>query len=286
MMTTTDDGERRLDREVPQHLQAARYFPSRRQEPAPLHDRRAACRWRPFWPPLFCSPGRRFATFAAIDAMNGDVARMQRQVAQMEADVAAMRAADPPARRPARAPPGFLAAMLSGDANADQLAALMPAAETPRNPPPARRRSLMPGSTAMQAALVERAQRRDPPALSRDRPRDPHASASTRPSSCADQPGRMGGPLEPVAAGRQCRSALPRAVHHLARGSTSSSRASPPSPRPARSSDRSQLHQRLRRPLRSLPRPRRDACRHRSRRPARHPDLRHRRRHRRPLRME
>ena len=55
-----------------------------------------------------------------------------------------------------------------------------------------------------------------------------------------------------------------------------------PSMQPVRSAT---LHQRLRRPLRSVPRPRRDARRHRSRRPDRHPDLRHRRRHRRPLRM-
>jgi len=73
------------------------------------------------------------ATFAAIDAMDGDVARMERQVARMEADVAQMR--DQTRRHAAvlERRQQFLAAMLSGDADADRLAALLPAeANAPR----------------------------------------------------------------------------------------------------------------------------------------------------------
>jgi murein DD-endopeptidase MepM/ murein hydrolase activator NlpD len=93
------------------------------------------------------------ATFAAIDAMNGDVARMERQVAQMEADVAQLRV---DARRHAATlerRQQFLAAMLSGDADEDRLASLLPQeANAPRDvaQPYAR-------VDAMQRRLAERA---------------------------------------------------------------------------------------------------------------------------------
>lgn len=66
------------------------------------------------------------ATVSAVAAMNGDVARMQRQVAQMENDLqaardAAQRRASVLERRQA-----FLAAVMSGEADARQLAALLP----------------------------------------------------------------------------------------------------------------------------------------------------------------
>ncbi|HEX8641894.1 MAG TPA: peptidoglycan DD-metalloendopeptidase family protein [Allosphingosinicella sp.] len=67
-----------------------------------------------------------FATFQALNAVNGDVAQMERQVAQMQADVAAMRVqtrrhAELLERRQA-----FLAGVLSGEADPRQLAALLP----------------------------------------------------------------------------------------------------------------------------------------------------------------
>jgi murein DD-endopeptidase MepM/ murein hydrolase activator NlpD len=70
-----------------------------------------------------------FATFQAIAAMNGDVAQMQRQVAKMEADVAAMRSQTITHAALIERRQQFLAAMLSGEATAEQLAALMPAQE-------------------------------------------------------------------------------------------------------------------------------------------------------------
>jgi murein DD-endopeptidase MepM/ murein hydrolase activator NlpD len=67
-----------------------------------------------------------FASFQAIAAMNSDVARMERQVAQMQADVAAMQTqAREHAARLERGQ-AFLSTMLSGNADADTLAAMMP----------------------------------------------------------------------------------------------------------------------------------------------------------------
>ena len=70
-----------------------------------------------------------FATFQAVDAMTGDVAQMERQVAKMEADVAAMRSQTREHAALLERRQAFLAAVLSGEADADQLAALMPAQE-------------------------------------------------------------------------------------------------------------------------------------------------------------
>ncbi len=67
-----------------------------------------------------------FATFQAIDAMDGDVARMERQVAQMQANVAQMRVQTRQHAALLERRQQFLAAMLSGDADANRLAALMP----------------------------------------------------------------------------------------------------------------------------------------------------------------
>ncbi|MBX3562862.1 MAG: M23 family metallopeptidase [Sphingomonas sp.] len=76
-----------------------------------------------------------FATFQAIAAMNGDVARMQSQVAQMEADLAEMRARTQDHAALLERRQAFLAQMLSGEADADTLATLLPeTGETPDNP--------------------------------------------------------------------------------------------------------------------------------------------------------
>jgi len=96
-----------------------------------------------------------FATFQAVAAMNGDVARMQRQVAQMEADVAAMRAQTQNHAALLERRQAFLAAVLSGDADADQLAALLPEAAADPDNQIAQTYSEVDG---MQVALAERAQ--------------------------------------------------------------------------------------------------------------------------------
>jgi len=93
------------------------------------------------------------ATFTAIDAMNGDVAKMERQVAQMEADVAQMRAQTRQHAALMERRQQFLAAMLSGDASEDRLASLLPQAAT------APREIALPYARveAMQRRLAERA---------------------------------------------------------------------------------------------------------------------------------
>ena len=75
-----------------------------------------------------------FATFQAFAGMNGDVAQMQRQVAMMKADVAAMRSETQDHAALLERRQEFLARMLSGDVDAAELAALVPAEEgTPHN---------------------------------------------------------------------------------------------------------------------------------------------------------
>lgn len=71
-----------------------------------------------------------FATFQAVAAMNGDVARMQAQVTQMEADVAAMRTQTLNHAAMLERRQEFLTRMLAGDATSEQLAAMLPAAES------------------------------------------------------------------------------------------------------------------------------------------------------------
>ena len=70
-----------------------------------------------------------FATFQAFAGMNGDVAQMQRQVAMMKADVAAMRSETQDHAALLERRQEFLARMLSGDIDAAELAALVPAEE-------------------------------------------------------------------------------------------------------------------------------------------------------------
>ena len=70
-----------------------------------------------------------FATFQALSAMNGDVVDMQRRVSQMQADVAQMRAQTQQHAALLERRQAFLAQMLSGDAEADELAAMMPQAD-------------------------------------------------------------------------------------------------------------------------------------------------------------
>ena len=67
-----------------------------------------------------------FATFQAISAMNSDVVGMERQVARMQADVDAMRAQTRQHAALLERRQAFLVRVLSGEADADQLAALLP----------------------------------------------------------------------------------------------------------------------------------------------------------------
>ncbi|MGZ8335947.1 MAG: M23 family metallopeptidase [Allosphingosinicella sp.] len=96
-----------------------------------------------------------FATFQAVSLMNGDVANMQRRLAKMESDVAAMRVQTRNHAALLERRQAFLAGVLSGEADAAQLAALLPEQErAPHN-------SISQGYAGvdgMQGALVERAQ--------------------------------------------------------------------------------------------------------------------------------
>ena len=142
-----------------------------------------------------------FATAAAFNAMNGDMARMERQIAQMEVDVAAMRVAAHDRVAVLERRQAFLATMLSGGAHADRLAALLPAeAARPTNPAALAMAQSFDGVDAMQADMVEQARaanrqryRETAGALRRiglEPARFHHAAASAG----------MGGPYEPVAA--------------------------------------------------------------------------------------
>jgi murein DD-endopeptidase MepM/ murein hydrolase activator NlpD len=69
-----------------------------------------------------------FASVQAWQAMNGDVAQMERQVAEMQADVEAIRREATEKAAVLEQRQAFLAAMLSGEASADELARLIPPA--------------------------------------------------------------------------------------------------------------------------------------------------------------
>jgi murein DD-endopeptidase MepM/ murein hydrolase activator NlpD len=75
-----------------------------------------------------------FATVRAVELMNGDVAQMQRQLARMQADVDQMRAQTQTHAALLEQRQEFLSQVLSGDADAAQLAALLPQQErSPHN---------------------------------------------------------------------------------------------------------------------------------------------------------
>ena len=135
-----------------------------------------------------------FATVQAVALMNGDVATMQRQLARMEADVAAMRAETRSHAELIERRQQFLTRVLSGEAEAAELAALLPAAERDDH-------NLLSSAYArvdgMQLALAEQAQN---VALERYR------ETARLVRQLGINPGRfhsgaaMGGPLEAVEA--------------------------------------------------------------------------------------
>jgi murein DD-endopeptidase MepM/ murein hydrolase activator NlpD len=140
-----------------------------------------------------------FATFQAVAAMNGDVAQMERQVAQMQADVAAIRNE---ARQRAAAlerRQAFLATMLSGGADADRLAALLPAsASESANPAALAVSHTFDNVEDMQAVFVERVQ-----AATRQRYRATAGALRQlgfSPARFHGATAAVGGPYEPVPA--------------------------------------------------------------------------------------
>jgi murein DD-endopeptidase MepM/ murein hydrolase activator NlpD len=96
-----------------------------------------------------------YATFQAITLMNGDVAQMQARVARMEADVATMRAQTQRHAALIERRQQFLAGVLSGEADARELAALLPEQERGPHNSLSQTYAQVDG---MQEALVEQAQ--------------------------------------------------------------------------------------------------------------------------------
>jgi murein DD-endopeptidase MepM/ murein hydrolase activator NlpD len=140
-----------------------------------------------------------FATFQAIHAMSGDVARMERQLTQMQAEVDAIRAATAQRAALLERRQEFLAAMMSGQADARQLAEMLPAAAPRSDNPAARQATETFGAVeTMQADLARQVQ-----AATRQRYRET-AGALQRmgfnPARFHRASGAVGGPYEPVAA--------------------------------------------------------------------------------------
>jgi murein DD-endopeptidase MepM/ murein hydrolase activator NlpD len=140
-----------------------------------------------------------FATFEMIATMNGDVALMQRQVAQMQVDIDAIRTATVQRAALLERRQAFFDEMLSGHANPDRLAQIMPAAAARFDNPAAQAMTTaFDRVDAMQAAFVTRAQ-----AAARQTYRE--RAVAIR--QLGFEPGRfhpaqegVGGPYEPVPA--------------------------------------------------------------------------------------
>jgi murein DD-endopeptidase MepM/ murein hydrolase activator NlpD len=98
------------------------------------------------------------ATYTAVQALDGDMARMERQVAKMETDVAAMRVAVNGRVALLERRQAFLATMLSNEADAGRLASLLPqAVALPTNPAARAMAQSFDGVDGMQVAMVEQA---------------------------------------------------------------------------------------------------------------------------------
>jgi len=137
------------------------------------------------------------ATWTAFQALDGDMARMERQVAKMEADVAAMRVAVTSRARQLERRQAFLSTLLSDDPDAERLAALMPQqVAAPTNAAAQAMARSFDEVDEMQVAMVEQAR-----AVTRQRYRETAAQLRR----IGINPVRiqravaMGGPYEPVA---------------------------------------------------------------------------------------
>lgn len=99
------------------------------------------------------------ATIAAVNAMSGDVARMQQQVAEMQTDVDAMRVAVRARATQLEQRVAFLNTMLSDDPTATELAQQLPrSVETPENAQAAAMVQGFARVDAMQLAVADRVQ--------------------------------------------------------------------------------------------------------------------------------
>jgi murein DD-endopeptidase MepM/ murein hydrolase activator NlpD len=136
------------------------------------------------------------ATYSAFKALDGDMARMERQVAKMEADVAAMRVAVTSRAAQLERRQAFLATMLSGDADAGRLSALLPeAVAQPTNPAARAMAQSFDEVDGMQMAMVEQAR-----AATRQRYRETAVALRRIGINPAriQHSAAMGGPYEPV----------------------------------------------------------------------------------------
>jgi murein DD-endopeptidase MepM/ murein hydrolase activator NlpD len=137
------------------------------------------------------------ATITAFNAMSGDVARMQRQVAQMETDVQAMRVAVSDRATQLEQRNAFLNTMLAGHASATQLSQQLPdSVERPANASAAAMVEGFDHVDAMQTAMADRLQ-----AMTRQRYNQTAAALRARGFDPARFYTGQGGPLEPANAG-------------------------------------------------------------------------------------
>lgn len=134
-----------------------------------------------------------FASFQAFAAMNGDVVQMQAQVARMQADVAQMQAQTRQHAALLERRQAFLAEVLSGDADADELAAMLPQADTAGHSAATRAYATVDG---MQEQLAEQAK-----AATAERYRQTAQAVrqlGLNPARFHRAQGGVGGPLEEV----------------------------------------------------------------------------------------
>lgn len=134
-----------------------------------------------------------FATVGTIAAMNSDVARMQAQLTSMEQDVAAMREQTRTHAALLERRQAFLASILSGNASAEQVAAMLPGQDaglTPATEAYAR-------VDAMQEQLAERA--RGMVMARYNQTAQQLRGIGFDPATVVDAYQGMGGPEEPVA---------------------------------------------------------------------------------------
>jgi murein DD-endopeptidase MepM/ murein hydrolase activator NlpD len=137
------------------------------------------------------------ATITAFNAMSGDVARMQRQVAQMETDILAMRSAVNDRATQLEQRTAFLGTMLAGRATATQLSQQLPAnVAAPNNVQAAALVSGFSRVDAMQTAMADRLQM-----MTRQRYDQTAAALRARGFDPARFYTGQGGPLEPAIAG-------------------------------------------------------------------------------------
>jgi murein DD-endopeptidase MepM/ murein hydrolase activator NlpD len=134
-----------------------------------------------------------FATIGTIAAMNSDVARMQAQLTSMEQDVAAMREQTRTHAALLERRQAFLASILTGNASAQQVAAMMPGQDAGHSPATEAYARV----DAMQEQLAERA--RTLATARYNATVQQLRGIGFDPATVVDAYQGMGGPEEPVA---------------------------------------------------------------------------------------